>query len=228
MAPAKQKKEKPPPGPDELVRESAGAYRTGDGRFRVEKSDMGWYLVDTEQANEFGQQLIHGPMATLDAIKAAIPGSRELRPLLRVRLSGTTKKAAGKAAKSQPARPEPAPPAPPPQSWIDKLPVGEAREVRQLIKALDKEGLEDAELVVRRGRNAATPVIANQVLEERLRALVSQQPEAQRERAHKLIRQVTKLLAEEGTSNERPTPRWALVEVTDSEPPPSVRMRPRP
>lgn len=55
------KKERPPPGPDDLVRESAGAYKTGDGRFQVEKSDLGWYLVDTQQMTEFGQQLIHGP-----------------------------------------------------------------------------------------------------------------------------------------------------------------------
>ena len=78
MAAARAKKEKPRAGPDELVRESAGVYRTGDGRFEVQKSDVGWYLVDTAQANEFGQQLIHGPMATLEAIRDAIPGARDI------------------------------------------------------------------------------------------------------------------------------------------------------
>jgi len=226
VAAAKSKKEKAPPGPDDLVRESAGTYRTGDGRFEIQKSDQGWFLVDSEQTNEFGQQLIHGPMPTLDAIKDAIPGSRELKPLLRVRPPASTKKkvdATPSTAKAKSAEP----PAPPP-SWIDKLSENDARDVRQLIRALEKEGMSDAELVVRRGRGAATPVIATQVVEKRLRALVDQLPEEERERARKLIRQVAKILAEDGTSNERPVPRWALVELTDEDPVAAVRMRPRP
>ena len=77
MAGARVKQEKPPPGPDDLVRESAGVYRTGDERFRVEKSDAGWYLIDNEQTNEFGQQLIRGPLPTLDAVVARyrVPGT---------------------------------------------------------------------------------------------------------------------------------------------------------
>jgi hypothetical protein len=226
VAAARTKKEKQPPGPDDLVRESAGTYRTGDGRFEIQKSDQGWFLLDSEQTNEFGQQLIHGPLPTLDAVKAAIPGSRDLKPLLRVRSAQQTKKKAAAASKAAPAQRTP-PPAPPP-SWIDKLSEHDAREVRQLIRALEKDGLDAAELVVRRGRGAATPVIATQVVEHRMRALVDQQPEADRERAHKLIRQVAKILAEDGTSNERPTPRWALVEVAGDDPPAAVRMRPRP
>jgi len=61
------------------VRETAGVYRTGDERFRVEKSDVGWYLVDNLQANEFGQQLIHGPLPTLEAVRDQIPDARESR-----------------------------------------------------------------------------------------------------------------------------------------------------
>lgn len=226
MAAARAKKDKQPPGPDDLVRESAGTYRTGDGRFEIQKSDQGWFLLDSEQTNEFGQQLIHGPLPTLDAIKAAIPGSRDLKPLLRVRSAPQTKEKAVATSKVGPA-PKAVPPAPPP-SWIDKLSERDARDVRQLIRALEKEGLGDAELVVRRGRGAATPVIATQVVEHRLRALADQQPEADRERAHKLIRQVAKILAEDGTSNARPTPRWALVELADDDPPAAARMRPRP
>jgi len=223
---AKPKKEKAQPSPDDLVRESAGTYRTGDCRFEVQKSDQGWFLVDSEQTNEFGQQLIHGPMPTLDAIREAIPGSRDLKPLLRVRPPASAKKDASAATAA--AKAKAAAPPPPPLSWIDKLPEKDAKDVRQLIRALEKEGLTDAELVVRRGRGAATPVIATQLLEHRLRALISQQPEEDRERAHKLVRQVTKILAEDGTSNERPTPRWALVEVDEEDPVAAVRMRPRP
>ena len=43
------KKEKPAPGPDDLVRKSAGEYETGDGRFVVRQSETNWYVVDTEQ-----------------------------------------------------------------------------------------------------------------------------------------------------------------------------------
>jgi hypothetical protein len=222
---ARQKKEKTPPGPDDLVRESAGRYRTGDGRFEIQKSDQGWFLIDSDEANEFGQQLIHGPLATLDAIKAAIPGSREIKPLLRVRPKTVRKKA---SSATKPGTAAATAPPPPPPSWIDKLPDKEARQARQLIVALGKEGFDDAELVVRRGRGAATPVIATQVVEQRLRALVSQQPEEDRERALKLVRQAAKILAEDGTSNEAPTPRWALIEIQSDDPAPAVKMRPRP
>src|SRR3954453_21547278 len=130
MAAAREKTEKLPAGPNDLVRESAGVYRSGDGRFEVQKSDLGWYLVDTEQANEFGQQLIHGPLPTLDAVRKAIPGARDLKPLLRVRpTKGAMNEPAAGNRKSQRIEPPP----PPPPSWIDRLPEKEASEVRRLI-----------------------------------------------------------------------------------------------
>ena len=232
MAAARAKKEKAEPGPDDLVRESAGVYRTGDGRFEVQKSDQGWFLVDTQQNNEFGQNLIHGPMATLDALREAIPGARELKPLLRTRAAkpAATKSAAAKAGSAKPAAPRRAPPSPPPspKTWIDKLPNSEAVEVRKLIRALEEEGLADAETLVRRHRDAPTPVLAAMVIEHRLRALVSEQPEGERERAQELVRRATGILATDGATISRPAPRWALVEVRDDEESARVRIRPRP
>jgi hypothetical protein len=239
------KKEKPEPGPDDLVRESAGTYRTGDDRFHVEKSDMGWYLVDTQQTNEFGQQLIHGPLGTLDAIRAAIPGARDLKPLLRVR---PTKSAEGKAPaegqaaaagrahsgndaagqtprdgqKSPPKRDPP----PPPQTWIDRLPSKEQAHVRQLIRALEKEGLPGAEELVRRHRDDSTSTIAARLIEHQLRALVDDQPEADRERARATVRRVVEILSADGLGVTRPAPRWALVEVAEDEATPKARIRP--
>ena len=87
---------------------SAGAYSTGDGRFHVEKSDQGWFLVDTEQANEFGQQLIHGPLATLDGVRAAIPGARDLKPLPRVKPKQRTTRPETKGPTAAPLPPPPA------------------------------------------------------------------------------------------------------------------------
>jgi hypothetical protein len=200
MAAAPAKKEKPAPGPDDLVRESAGVYRTGDGRFEVQKSDVGWYLVDTQQANEFGQQLIHGPMPTLEAIRDAIPGARDLKPLLRVR-----------PKKAKPAKESP-PPAPPP-SWIDRLPPKEAAEVRRMIRALEQDGLKGAEELVRRHRDDTSPTIATRIVEHRLAKLIDDTPEDKREATRRVVERVVDELTISGTATERPLPRWALVEI---------------
>ena len=225
MAAARSKKEKPPPGPDALVRESAGAYRSGDERFRVEKLDVGWYLIDNQQANEFGQQLIHGPLPTLDAVREQIPSARELKPLLRVRAPKVKAPTSGAAAKGERAAPPPPPP-PPPASWIDRLPGKEATEVRRLIRALEREGLADAEQLVKRHRDDGAPVIATRLLEHRLRALIDAQPEQDRERAQALVRDVARILGTGGPTVERPAPRWALVEVRDGDELPKTRIRP--
>ena len=222
MPRASQKKQKPPPGPDDLVREAAGAYRTGDGRFEAQKSGVGWYLVDTEQANEFGQQLIHGPLQTLVALRAAIPGAREIKPLLR-----NQPRRRGKPApvRSELKRTD-APPQPPP-TWTDKLPDDEAREVRRLIRALERENVADAEELVKRHRDDKSPTIATRLIEQRLRALVDEWPEPERERARELVARVAAVLTNDGTFTPRPLPRWSL-EAVDAGASPSRRIRPRP
>jgi GNAT superfamily N-acetyltransferase len=65
--------------PDEeppLKRESAGRYRTRDGRFAVEQSSGRWLVLDTEQTDELGLPLIRGPYSTLDAARDAIGTAR--------------------------------------------------------------------------------------------------------------------------------------------------------
>ena len=77
---AKPKKPKKPQtdagDADKLTRQTAGSYRTADERFEVREAGIGWYLVDTTQQNEFGQELLHGPYDTLKDVRAAIPGAR--------------------------------------------------------------------------------------------------------------------------------------------------------
>jgi|GEM_PF-5437695 len=222
MSVAKAKKEKPLPGPDDLVRESAGAYRSGDGRFEVQKSDLGWYLVDTQESNEFGQQLIHGPLATLDAIRDAIPRAREIKPLLRVR---PKKALAPRSAAGSPPKPEPPPP---PPTWIDRLPDKEAAEVRRLIRALEKEGFDDPEELVRRHRDDTTPTITTRVLEHRLREIADDSDPDNRAAARKLIARVVDELALNGNSVRRPLLGWALVEIAShDDAAPRRRLRPR-
>jgi hypothetical protein len=192
--------------PDKLVRQAAGTYRTADERFEVRGgSTAGWFLVDTEQANDFGQELILGPYATLDAVRESIPSARSSKVTPIRRPAGGTKSAS--KAKSKKATPPP-----PPKSWIDKLPKPEAASVRRLIAALEGKGIGDAEDLVRRDREGIGPAVATRLIERRLEAIVAELPERGREGARELVRRAAEALTVEGrTSGELPG--WSLVEI---------------
>lgn len=193
-----------PADPDKLLRQEAGTYHTADGRFEVRETAGEWFLVDAEQANEFGQELIRGPFATLKALRAAIPEARE-----------------NKAAPMKP-RPAPAPkgrakakpqPPPPPKTWIDELPRAEAARARLLIRALEGEGIQHAERLVRRDREGLFPTVASALIERRLDALVADLPEKGRKPARELVRRAAAILADAGTGLPDPLPGWSLVEI---------------
>jgi hypothetical protein len=215
------RKEKPPAGPDDLVRASAGAYTSGDGRFGVQKSDQRWFLVDTQQSNEFGQQLIHGPFDTLEDVRAAIPGAREIKPLLRVPRSKTpsSSRALPRSAARKP---------PTPLSWIDRLPAQEAAEARRFIGALEAEGVTNAEAVVKRDRDSASfALVAEELIARRLAKLVAGASPEARDELRKAVRRMAEILTDEGGATARPLPRWELVE-TPREPgqqPRRIRLR---
>jgi hypothetical protein len=197
--------------PDWLVRQKAGIYRTADDRFEVRQEGLGWFVLDTAQANEFGQPLIHGPLETMAAVRDALPGARKTKPLPRRAAAG------GKPTK--PARAKPEPP-PPPPSWIDKLPTPEAIEVRKLIRALERDGFPEAEELVRRDREGLLPAVAAQLIELRLEGLVKELPSKEREAAERLIRRVAEILSADGTTRGAGLPGWTLVEIgRDGEPP---------
>jgi hypothetical protein len=211
MAKSKPKpKTDAPPDPDKLVRQTAGDYRTSDDRFEVRQADVGWFLVDSTQSNEFGQELIHGPFGTLKAVREAIPGAREKKttPIARRRRTGAKEKAKE--------------PGPPPKTWIDELPAAEGRSVQRLIAALEREGIENAEALVRRDRDGLLPAIAARRIEQRLVAALEDLPEEERTAAAKLVRRVAEILSAEG----RPTevlPGWTLVEVGPEDDQPKQR-----
>jgi GNAT superfamily N-acetyltransferase len=73
----------PPADPNRLVRQQAGTYRSEDGRFTVREGGTGWFLTDSEQSNEFGQELVLGPYATLGAVRETLPEARRttIKPL---------------------------------------------------------------------------------------------------------------------------------------------------
>ena len=211
MAKSKAKADAPP-DPDALVRQAAGTYRSGDDRFEVRQADVGWFLVDSIQSNEFGQELIHGPFPTLKAVCEAIPGARgtTTRPLPKPARAKATAKAKAKTEK------------PKPPTWIDQLSAAEARAVRRLIGALEGEGIADAEALVRRDRDGLLPAIATRRIEQRLGAAVEDLPEKERAATTKLVRRVAEILSAEGAPNAA-LPGWTLVEIGLGEQPPRQR-----
>ena len=201
--------------PDRLVRDHAGTYRTADDRFEVREADAGWFVVDTQLTNEFGQERIHGPYRTLKAARGALPGHRSdadsaARP-------ARTPKRATRASRK-------APPAPPPPSWMDELPRAEGSTVRRQIAALQAEGITDAEALVRRDRDGLLPAIATRRLEERLAALVAGSSSDARAAADGIIRRVVEILSAEGGPDGSPLPGWALVEVAPGDEPADRRI----
>lgn len=196
--------------PDKLIRQEAGSYRTADDRFAVREGDVGWFLVDTEQANEFGQELVHGPFGTLKAAREAISGARD-RKVRSLR-----------APKARKERSEPAPAAPP--SWIDELSKAEARRVRLLIGALEGEGVADAERLVRRDREGLLPAVAIALIERRLDALVEDLAGKERRAARELLGRAAAIVSSGGRSLPEPLPGWSLVEIGPDKEPPNRRI----
>ncbi|HEX2766761.1 MAG TPA: hypothetical protein VHR55_09035 [Candidatus Limnocylindria bacterium] len=205
-----------PTDPDKLVRQAAGTYRTADDRFEVRDSGNGWFLVDTAQTNDFGQELILGPFPTLASVGAAIPSARASKVTPTTRPSART---GGSKTTTEPkAKPKPKPK---PKSWIDELPKREADAVRARIAALEKAGVERAGSVVRRDREGIAPEVATRFITARLEAIADELPERGREGARELLRRAAEVLTAEGGTRTKGLPGWILVELgpDDDEPP---------
>lgn len=215
----KVKKSASPDGaadPNKLVRKHAGTYRTADDRFEVSESGTGWFMVDAAQTDDLGQPRVVGPFATLKAVGDALPAARRttLKPLPR---RATPKGKATQAVAAKPAAP------PPPPSWIDRLSKADAAAVRRLITALEREGISDAEAVVRRDREGLHPEVATRLIQQRLEALVADLPKSQRATGRRLVGRVAATLSAEGTKRSSALPGWTLVEVKPDEGPPPNR-----
>ena len=196
---------------DDLVRQVAGNYLSGDERFEVRQSDSAWYLVDRQQTNEFGQELMHGPFASMKAAKAQMPGARGIKPLLR---SVTRPRAP--APKKEPPKPEP--------TWIDKLPADEAAEVRKLIRTLERDGIAGADDLARKDRQGKTPAVASALLQRALQDAIDEMPDRDREAAQRVIARIDEVVSG-GESNRDPLPGWALFEVGPDRAPTGRRLR---
>jgi GNAT superfamily N-acetyltransferase len=107
-----KKKAPAAPDPNRLVRVTAGAYRSEDERFEVRDGGTGWFVTDAQQTNEFGQELVIGPYATLAAVREALPEARRttIRPLPR---PAPEAEPAAEEPKKPRRKPRPEPAAPP-------------------------------------------------------------------------------------------------------------------
>ena len=221
----KKPKEPAAVDPDKLVRQSAGTYRTADDRFEVRDAGTGWFLVDSEQTNDFGQELIQGPFPTLAAVRTAIPPARstKVKPIRSAPSAReASPKAKGKTDRKAKARTAATPPPPPPTSWIDKLPTSEGAAVRRLIASLERDGVGDAETLVRRDREGIGPALATRLIERGLAEIVDELPERGRPGARELVRRAVELLSAGGTKPGADRPGWMLIE-TGPEPEPANR-----
>jgi hypothetical protein len=216
MPKAKRPVHTDPPDPDRLVRQAAGTYRTADERFEVRNGGTGWFLVDTTQANDFGQELILGPYATLAAVREAIPPARStaVTPIRRP----ATASRGRPAAKARPA------PRAAPKTWIDRLPSADADAVRKRIDALERLGIGGAEALVRRDREGIGPEVAMRLIQGRLEAIVAELPERGRPGARELLRRAAEVLTADGTTVRAGLPGWTLVELAAAGEPPNRRI----
>ncbi len=205
-----------PPDSNRLVRQTAGTYRTEDERFEVRQADVGWFLVDSEQTNEFGQELIHGPYPTLKAVRDAVPGARG-RKVVPFPTPKADTKAKGRTKDKKKEPP------PPPPSWIDRLPTAEGRGVRKLIAALEAEGIAGAEDLVKRDRDGLLPAVAIRRIDRALAAIVEEAAPKDRATTKAVVRRVAEAIG--GGGGSRDLPGWTLVELRpDDDPPPHRRI----
>jgi hypothetical protein len=208
MAKAKEPTDKP----EALTRDSAGSWRTKDGRFRIAGEGSGsWYVVDTERRDQLGLELTTGPFSTLNAAKVALgeareaPAEAEPPPASSIPAPKATD---GKASsKGRDARPKPAP-----ETWLDRLEPADRRAVRKTIAGLEALGVEDAEAIVRRDREADVALVAQARILERLAELADGLPS---DAVGRLAR-VADLLSTQPPDTDAGLPGWRLVEVDRS------------
>jgi len=193
----------PPPPPKPWRRAEAGRYRSSDERFTLESDGAGrWFVTDSLALDELGLARTTGPFPTLDAAKVVADATRdrpaETSPLAarlaeaaarpRVATVRGTTAASRTGVESEPGmqpppepsrQPSPEPPAepgPPPRTWLDDLDDADrdaGLRARRLITRLEREGVADADAVVRRDLLGGTPAIATRLVARAVVAALS-------------------------------------------------------
>ena len=173
-----------PPKP--WQRAEAGRHRSSDDRFVLDSEGSGrWFVTDAESLDELGLARTTGPYATLDEATVAADAARDREPEASP-FADRIKEAAAKPKRRPlsvvPDReavradtreadaddadevPEPALPK---RTWLDELEDKDramARTARRMIDALDREGIADADSLVRRDVLGNEPIVATRLL----------------------------------------------------------------
>ena len=178
---------KDPPSPRPWQRAEAGRYRSSDDRFTLGSEGSGrWFVTDAKELDELGLARTSGPYATLDEAKAAADAARDRAPEAspfadRIREAASKPKrqalsvvpdreAPGPDSGSAPTmEPEPeseSQPEAPKRTWLEKLAERDregAARARRMIAALEREGIDDAESLVRRDILGNEPIVATRL-----------------------------------------------------------------
>jgi hypothetical protein len=157
-----------------LKRLGGGRWQSRDGRFTVEPQSGTWVVVDGERTDELGLPLVRGPFGSLTAAKADIEVARAegatVSPLAS-RLAASPKRRAatkdagttssGRAPKpSKPSKPSTrAERTPDEPAWLRGLDGPRRETARRLLARLSKEGVEDAEALVRSDLVGGQPAV---------------------------------------------------------------------
>ncbi|TME83493.1 MAG: hypothetical protein E6I45_03510, partial [Chloroflexi bacterium] len=164
--------------PDALRRESAGRYVSGDGRFTVEaEGSTAWYVADTEQTDQLGQPVLRGPFSTLAGARAAVAEARGQPVAAGGREAGGAREGTKAGAKAHTGRGRPGRRATEsarrgakqPPDWLSAIDSHKRPQAQQLVSELAGLGIEDPERIVAADLGSDEPLIAEAILERRLR-----------------------------------------------------------
>ncbi len=218
------KKEPPPPKP--WQRAEAGRYRSSDDRFTLETESSGrWFVTDAEELDELGLAADLGPVR--DARRGE--GRRRSRPGPRPGgfAAGGASRGGFVEAEAQGLEggqdvevllaahtsdvPQPEPePAPPKRTWLDDLEDRDkaaARTARRMIDALEKEGIDDADSLVRRDVLGNEPLVVTRLIARDVLAAIAKLDDAT---PTEIAAAVADVLA--SSKRRANLPGWRLVE----------------
>jgi hypothetical protein len=167
--------------PESLKRLGGGRWQTRDGRFTVEPQSGTWVVVDDERTDELGLPLVRGPFGSLTAAKADIEVARaegvSASPLASRIAAGPKRREAAKGAGATPSGRAPKPPvraerAPDEPAWLRGLDGPGRERARRLLARLSKEGVDDAEALVRSDLVGGQPGLARLAITRAVKAAV--------------------------------------------------------
>jgi hypothetical protein len=215
-----------------LKRETAGRYRSADGRFTVESQGANdWYVADEEQVDQLGQPVLRGPYPSLAEAREAVAEARAKpvvgRALPRVKTTPGEARPPRAAAKPQPQRDDGKATATSKRAsaadaklpkWLADIDADRRTSAKQMANELAGLGVDDPEQLVADDFRSDEPLIAEVVLARRLRERLG---------SDKDVGAVLDILRDEGfrPGAGRPPFGWRLIELDRQGRPTQRRLR---